>query len=156
MFSLSLSETIKRGPSKLHTAIKSKPPPILDCIVEHVVTTKSKNGSHCLSLQRQSSPQGAGQTSASILTADGDVRQLINTLPSAFSCNSIVPGDAATTDDMVGTSNYQNSHLVSFPDSSSTTTSLLAQYSPMQETFTDDNSTHTTSVVSAGILSHVS
>ena len=99
---------------------------------------------------------GGGQTSASILTADGDVQQLINTLPSAFSCNSIVPGDAATTDDMVGTSNYPNSHLVSFPDSSSTTTSLLAQYSPMQETFTDDNSTHTTSVVSAGILSHVS
>ena len=99
---------------------------------------------------------GSGQTSASILTADGDVQQLINTLPSALSCNSIVPGDAATTDDMVGTSNYPNSHLVSFPDSSSTTTSLLAQYSPMQETFTDDNSTHTTSVVSAGILSHVS
>ena len=95
---------------------------------------------------------GNCQNSTSILTADGDVQQLINTLPSAFSCD---PTDAATADDMVGTGTYQNSHLVSFPDSS-TTASLLAQYSPIQEAFTDDSSTHTTSVVSAGILSHVS
>ena len=91
-------------------------------------------------------------TSPSILTADGDVQQLLNTLPTSF-CSSVVPSDASATEHMATGEEYPTTHMGSFPESAGNTT-ILGQYSPMQESYTED--THTTNTVSTGILSHVS
>lgn len=103
-----------------------------------------------------SSLSGTTTPVSSVLTTDGDVQQLMNTLPSAFSCASAVNGDAsaATVEDIASTSAYQSTQLltsISFP-----TSTTMTQYSSAQGPFSSDSGVHAASDPCSGILSHVS
>ena len=94
-------------------------------------------------------------SAASVLTADGDVQQLINTLPAAFASSvaRVEEGEASSSvEDIHPANSYQSSQLlasISFP-TSTTNSTILAQYSQSQELFSGDSVVHATDTPCAG------